>query len=449
MEVDKSLKHDESYSDTEVNCRYYEDNFLHLCESFVDTLSFSDGVTPALSPSQSNQPPASSAKSPKTNVIHASFPSFHEFFRAEESRSYSVKDIFKMLKYKSQNGVGELYQLQGMNHHLFLPRSQVYKDILHSVQTYDPDSSFNMENWTLHVIESIHRVYTEDPNNPVETNKRGLKDQWFPLKSASSLEDGVLKAEGNLNLSDYKEGLGHSLFWNVMDGMHRSVALCDVYSALGKADSSADSSADLSPSIENLKVNVVVYKLKGVSDLKTNDFEKIIESVTRNSAGIRDLNHNLTGTSHEAILLMLISSSFRIDVPSFQPTNNIRTPMEKFIKKVNMQAQKQLQAITNLNISEGCLTKDHMYSPSIKQDSIKRYFQQSYKKSLHNKSSITEPPNQMLAQLSAHLITIGTALSFCHSTVAEMIARHLKDLDGYLNESKLGKKEKQRTKAIF
>ena len=44
-----------------------------------------------------------------------------------------------------------------------------------------------------------------------------------------------MEAEGNLNLSDYDENSGHSLFWNVMDGMHRSVALCDVLSALGSA----------------------------------------------------------------------------------------------------------------------------------------------------------------------------------------------------------------------
>ena len=98
-----------------------------------------------------------------------------------------------MLRYESpaekklnKNKVSEFYQLQEMNHHLFLLRSQSI-DILCSVQTYNPDSSFTMKNWTLHIIELIFRLHPENPNNPVKTKKQGLKDQWFPLKSASLL----------------------------------------------------------------------------------------------------------------------------------------------------------------------------------------------------------------------------------------------------------------------
>jgi len=147
---------------------------------------------------------------------------------------------------------------------------------------------------------------------------------------------------------------------NLMDGMHRALAVCEVLST-----------TDPSHPIENLKVNVVVYQLKEMYHRSAQDYEIIMGSVTRNSACIRDFNHNLTGTSHEAILLMLTQLSFRIKLPFFQydqkkkkkkqkihaaeededaSVEDKEDPISKFITNVKVQVQKKLQSITNLNL---------------------------------------------------------------------------------------------------
>ena len=71
-------------------------------------------------------------------------------------------------------------------------------------------------------------------------------------------------------------------------------------------------------------MNVVVYKFKDECNGKKMIFEIIIWSVTRNSACIRDVNHNLSRTSHEVILFMLTLSPLQINVPSFQQQVKIK-----------------------------------------------------------------------------------------------------------------------------
>lgn len=315
---------------------------------------------------------------------------------------------------------------------------------------YDHESSAQVNSWTIHVIASVFR-FDPDLPGPAAKKKIGSKEQWFPLKEVSSLVslcDSDLVGQGNLHLSDYKPEMGHAIIWNLMDGMHRALAVCEVFST-----------TDQFHSIKDLKVNVVVYQLKEIYHRLALDYESIIGSVTRNSACIRDFNHNLTGTSHEAILLMLTQSSFRIKVPPFQydqknkkkKKNNTDAadeddPISKFITNVKVHVQNQLQSITNLNIPEQS-TENHRRSPLITKDFIKSYFQPSRKRPSAQKIYFTEPPSQMLVRFSDHLITLGMALS-CSYGMDKMIACFLKDLDGYLNESKLGKKTKKNEESM-
>ena len=438
---------------TDVECKMFDDVLLKKSvpvESLVDTISLSYGVTPALSSSQSkevssNNTAVSRTESPKT------FSSFNKYFEVTETKSYAPKAILDKFKYypPTKNEVGQLYQLEGINHHLFVPKSQVYKDILQSVQVYDHELSAQVNSWTIHVIASLFRFVDPDFPEPGAKKNNGPKEQWFPLKEVSSLVSlcrSDLVGQGNLNLSDYDSKMGHTIIWNLMDGMHRALAVCEVLSTTDQLH------------LKDLKVNVVVYQLKERHVRKALDYESIMGSVTRNSACIRDFNYNLTGTSHEAILLMLTQSSFRIKVPPFhydqKKNTNKKTdaaadtdaadeddPISNFITDVKKHVQNQLQSITNLKIPEQS-TENHRRSPFITKDFIKSYFQPSRKRPTYQKKFFTEPPSQMLVRFSDHLITLGMALS-CSYSMDEMIAYCLKDLDGYLNESKLGKKQRK------
>ena len=310
-----------------------------------------------------------------------------------------------------------------------------------------------MNSWTIHVIASVFRFDTDLPASTAKKRNR-LKEQWLPLKEVSSLGtlcESNLVGQGNLNLGAYDSEMGHAIIWNLMDGMHRALAVCEVLSTTDQSDA-----------IENLKVNVVVYQLKDKYHRSAQDYEIIMGSVTRNSACIQDFNHNLTGTYHEAILLMLTQSSFRIKVPFFQRDQTKKNkkqkihvsegdegaseednedPILKFITNVKVQVQKKLQSTTNLNIPERS-TENHMCSPFTTKDFTKSYFQPSRKRPPSQKKYFTEPHSPMLVRFSDHLLTLGMALS-CSYGMEETIACNLKDLDGYLNESKLGKKQRK------
>jgi len=441
------------------NCHKFDDAQFKKppfpSESLVDKITLSTGsVMPALSSSQNHDKPAASVTpSPNPAVLHAPF---YKYFKAEAAQSYPVKEIQASLKYfpSSHNEQdGKLYQLHGINHHLFLPGSAVYKEILQSVQTYDHESSSQVNSWTLQVVQSLFRWEPSSSGSDVGAAPEiQSTEKWFPLKEVSSLETLVnaegLVGQGNLDLADFDEKEGHEKIWNVMDGQHRGSALCQVLAAGG------------SHPIQDLTVNVVVYKLKEEVNLLQNNFESIMGTVTRNSACIRDVNHNLTGTSHESILLMLIHSSFRLDVPSFklqrkkvtltttsstkkktsQKKNSQQAqvePISVFFTELKGQVVKQLESITNLDCPSGGRT-DHSISVFVNKKFIQSYFRPSCKVPVFRKDYVTEPHNQSSVRLSDHLITIGRAIS-ANFGMKEKVAPNLKELDGYLNECKLGK----------
>ena len=188
-------------------------------------------------------------------------------------------------------------------------------------------------------------------------------------------------------------------------------------------------------------------------DLLQNNFETIIGTVTRNSACIRDVNHNLTGTSHESILLNLIHSSFRLDVPSTKkkkkdvpstkkkkkknPQQAQVEPLSVFFTELRGQVVKQLESFTNLDCPPGGKT-DHSISVFANKKFTQSYFSPSCKVPEFRKDYVTEPHNPSSVRLSDHLITIGRAIS-ANFGMKEKVASNLKELDGYLNECKLGK----------
>jgi len=419
-------------------------------ESLVDKITLSTGgVMPALSTSQNNDKPAASAiPSPNPSVHHAPF---YKYFKAAAAKSYRVEGIQGNLKYvppSNNEQVGKLYQLHGINHHLFKPGCAVYKEILQSVQTYDPESSSQVNSWTLQVVQSLFRWEPSSSGSDVGADPEiQSTEKWFPLKEVSSLVT-LVNAEGsvgqgNLDLTDFDKNKGHEKIWNVMDGQHRGSALCQVL-ASGRSHPAA---------IKDLVVNVVVYSLKDDVDLLQNNFESIMGTVTRNSASIRDVNHNLTGTSHESILLNLIHSSFRLDVPSTKkkkkdvpstkkkkkknPQQAQVEPLSVFFTELRGQVVKQLESFTNLDCPPGGKT-DHSISVFANKKFTQSYFSPSCKVPEFRKDYVTEPHNPSSVRLSDHLITIGRAIS-ANFGMKEKVASNLKELDGYLNECKLGK----------
>jgi hypothetical protein len=391
----------------------------------------------------------------QANVVPAADSTlFPKYFKAKDSESYSVIDFTSKLNYVAstdKNKVGELFQLPGINHHLFQPSSQVYKDILQSVQDYDPLTPSSLSYWTFPVIESVFR-WREIETSEIESAST-FNSGYTLLKNVYSLvplEENNLHAEGKLTTVGH-DSTSSETRWNLMEAMHRAVALCQVLRTVEQTHP-----------IHKLRVNVVVHQLAEDGPTKSRkDYQDIIYSITRNSASIRDENHNLTKTSHEGILLMLINTSFDVkepkpsaDTPSSKKRkpkkskknkikvskNLIKDSMLKFTKSVKARVQEHLPSITNSSLPE-LTTDDLTCSPFIKREFIKSYFSPTRTRFEGRLPYFTVPRDSKSVKMSDHLITVGRALSM-NNGMRVRFSNSLRDLDsiGFLNDSKLGKK---------
>jgi len=329
-----------------VRCETFDENqFIKNCvssESVVNKISlYGSGCVTQNQVKVVPAPATHGTDPPKTKSTKPLYEPFHDSFKAKDTAFYYVDELLQKLNYvpADNNNVGELYQLPGINHHLLDPTSQVYKDILQSVLEYDPASDSNLNNWTFHVIESSTRYHSINPEIGGVT-----KSGWMVLKGVCSLQ--LLPAVDQANL--YAQGkllaINNSsnvdVKWNLMEGMHRAFALCQV------------STGAPSHPIHALPVNVVVYQLVNDTGIqKSGVLETIMNMITSQSACIRDVNHNLTGSSHEGVLLMLIHSSFPIDKPAFIVKEMKKKKKKKTKARANQSKDPQTQQPTSANDS--------------------------------------------------------------------------------------------------
>jgi hypothetical protein len=413
--------------------------------SVVDKISLfrSGKVEPTHEAEKVTTPTTNNSKAKKLRIPHG----FDDYFKASEPVSCSPKELMSKLLYipdDNNDTVGELYQLPGINHHLFAPSASVYEDILKSVQEYDPKSTeSNMAHWIFHVIESSNRwsrwSIAREPTD--EDKVPDLDDDmWMALKEVTSLKpqlicnnDGshnyrsgkLINRSGKLiNRGTVLPDETTELNWNLMDGMHRAIALCQVCSTV----------SDTHP-IHKLHVSIVVHKflpdLTKTIKLNPDTMCIIMNSITTKSASIRDVNHKLTGTTNEGILLMIVKSSFEADTSDLLKPTFKQKSMIPLIDKVRARVQRDLGAITNqcLTIELKLQLENLNNSHFIKPQCIKSYFQ----------TTVARPE----VQKQYHLITLGTAISI-NKGMRDRFAVYLTKMDGigdgFLNDSKLGKK---------